>query len=220
MIPFVVNCTVAIPVLSRVIFGSPAYKLADIFAPKMNPILGLYPIAGSSDNPDFLLSGLGFDLRILPMIPFKSVVSVYCFSCPRISIGIRVQKNKKLTNRNICNDTENVLLAGIRHVNCSFDLMEDGKFRIRENSFFALLAARKLGVDQVALTLGNTVHLYNTSAERFRSDRRWVKHELKHVAQFRQYGFCWFIILYTMESMQKGYYHNRFEQEARAAEMD
>ncbi len=82
------------------------------------------------------------------------------------------------------------------------------------------MAAKKLGVDQVALTLGNTIHLYNTSAERFRSDRRWVKHELKHIEQFRQHGFYWFIILYTLESMQKGYYHNRFEQEARAAEME
>jgi hypothetical protein len=131
-----------------------------------------------------------------------------------------VQTNKKLTNRNICNDTENVLLKGIRHANCTFEIMDERKFRIRENSFFAHLAAKKLGVDQVALTLGNTIHLYNTSAERFRSDRRWVKHELKHVEQFRQHGFCWFIILYTLESMQKGYYHNRFEQEARAAEME
>lgn len=109
---------------------------------------------------------------------------------------------------------------GIRHANCTFEIMDSSKFRIRENSLFAHLAAKKLGVNQVALTLGNTIHLYNTSAERFRSDSRWVKHELKHIEQFRQYGFCWFIILYSLESMQKGYYHNRFEQEARAAEME
>ena len=99
-------------------------------------------------------------------------------------------------------------------------MMEARKFRIRENYFFAFVAAKKLGVNQVALTLGNTIHLYNTSAERFRSDSRWVKHELKHIEQFRQHGFFWFIILYSIESMQKGYYHNRFEQEARAAEME
>jgi hypothetical protein len=98
--------------------------------------------------------------------------------------------------------------------------MEEKVFRIRENSFFARMAAVKLGADQVALTLGNTIHLHNTSAERFRSDLRWVKHELKHVEQFRQHGFFRFIILYSLESMRKGYYHNRFEQEARAAEME
>lgn len=220
MIFFVVYCTVAIPVLKRVVFGSPAYKLAEILAPKMNPILGLYPRAGRIERPEFLVSFLGFDLKILPTITFRSVVSVYCFSCPRIIVGMIVQTNKKNTNRNICNDTENVLPGGIRHANCTFEIMDERKLRIKENSFFAHLAAKKLGVDQVALTLGNTIHLYNTSAERFRSDRRWVKHELKHVEQFRQHGFFWFIILYSFESMQKGYYHNRFEQEARAAEME
>lgn len=108
----------------------------------------------------------------------------------------------------------------IWHADCTFDLMEEKVFRIRENSFFARMAAVKLGSDQVALTLGNTIHLHNTSAERFRSDHRWVKHELKHVEQFRQYGFFWFIFLYSLESIRKGYFHNRFEQEARAAEME
>jgi hypothetical protein len=98
--------------------------------------------------------------------------------------------------------------------------MKEQLFRIKENSFFARMAAVKMGVNHIALTLGNTIHLHNTSAERFRSDSRWVKHELKHVEQFRQYGYIWFIVLYTLESMRNGYYHNRFEQEARAAEME
>ena len=98
--------------------------------------------------------------------------------------------------------------------------MLERKFRIKENSFFARMAAMKLGVDQVALTLGDTIHLHNTSVERFSSDRRWVKHELRHVEQFREHGFFRFIILYFLESARKGYYHNRFEQEARAAELD
>ena len=106
------------------------------------------------------------------------------------------------------------------HADCTIAVMEEKLFRVRENSFFARMAAVKLGVDQVALTLGSTIHLHNTSAERFRSDSRWVRHELKHVEQFRQYGFFHFMILYTLESMRKGYYHNRFEQEARAAEME
>jgi Domain of unknown function (DUF4157) len=98
--------------------------------------------------------------------------------------------------------------------------MKEKGYRIREDSFFARIAAMKLGVDNVALTLGRTIHLYNTSAERFHSDHRWVKHELKHIQQFQHYGFLWFIFLYTMESIRSGYYHNRFEQEARAAEME
>jgi Domain of unknown function (DUF4157) len=99
-------------------------------------------------------------------------------------------------------------------------VMEEKLFRVRENSFLARMAAVKLGVDQVAITLGSTIHLHNTSAERFRSDSRWVRHELKHVEQFREYGFIQFMFLYTMESLRKGYYHNRFELEARAAEME
>lgn len=98
--------------------------------------------------------------------------------------------------------------------------MKERGFRIKENSFFAKIAAMKLGVDHVALTLGKTIHLHNTSAERFRSDACWVKHELKHIEQFREYGFFRFIFLYTQEYIRKGYYHNRFEQEARAAEME
>lgn len=98
--------------------------------------------------------------------------------------------------------------------------MKDNLFKVKENSFFARLAAAKLGVDNVAITLGSTIHLYNTSKERFRSDHRWVRHELKHIEQFRKYGFFRFIFLYSIESLRKGYYQNRFEQEARAAEID
>lgn len=90
--------------------------------------------------------------------------------------------------------------------------------RIREDSFIARLAAYKLGAPSVALTLGRTIHLHNARADRFRTDRRWVLHELKHVEQFRRYGFFWFIVLYLLESLRKGYHANRFEVEARAAE--
>jgi hypothetical protein len=106
------------------------------------------------------------------------------------------------------------------HADCTFNAMDDKLFQVRENSFLARMAAAKLGVDRVAITLGSTIHLHNASVERFRSDSRWVRHELKHVEQFRQYGFFRFVILYTLESVRKGYYHNRFEQEARAAEME
>lgn len=90
--------------------------------------------------------------------------------------------------------------------------------RIRQNSPLAKLAAIKLGVDSVALTLGRTIHLHNTGKQEFLSDARWVRHELAHIGQFRRYGFFRFIVLYLAESLRRGYYHNRFEVEARKAE--
>jgi hypothetical protein len=92
------------------------------------------------------------------------------------------------------------------------------QFRIRENSWMAWLAARKLGVPAVALTIGRTIHLHRTSKEVFLSDQRWVRHELAHVGQFRKYGFWRFIYLYLAESLKKGYYSNKYEIEAREAE--
>jgi hypothetical protein len=70
----------------------------------------------------------------------------------------------------------------------------------------------------VALTLGHTIHLHNARVEEFRAHRSWVLHELKHVEQFRRYGFWLFLMLYTAECVRKGYYNNRFEVEAREAE--
>lgn len=89
---------------------------------------------------------------------------------------------------------------------------------IRENSWLAWIAARKLGVPAVALTIGETIHLHKTSRQGFLSDQRWVKHEMAHVAQFRRYGFWKFIYLYLAESVKKGYYQNKYEVEAREAE--
>lgn len=82
----------------------------------------------------------------------------------------------------------------------------------------ARVAARKLRVPAVAITIGNTIHLYRTRQEEFLGNPRWLKHELAHVEQFRRYGFFRFIVLYLLESLRKGYYNNRFEVEARAAE--
>jgi Domain of unknown function (DUF4157) len=96
--------------------------------------------------------------------------------------------------------------------------MDNNRINIRENSWMAWLAARKLGEPTVAFTLGNTIHLYRTQREHFLSNERWVKHELKHVEQFRRYGYIRFIFLYLAESIRRGYYNNRFEVEARKAE--
>lgn len=84
----------------------------------------------------------------------------------------------------------------------------------------ARIAARKLGVNKVAFTLGRTIYLHNTSRECFLRDRKWVQHELQHVAQFQRYGFLRFVGLYLLESLRHGYYQNTFEQEARYAEIN
>ena len=91
-------------------------------------------------------------------------------------------------------------------------------FRIKENSWIAKIAAKKLKAKSVAIVIGSTIHLCNTSKEDFLSDDAWVKHEVCHVEQFRKYGFFTFIFLYLVESYNKGYYNNKFEVEARNAE--
>ncbi|MBX3254326.1 MAG: DUF4157 domain-containing protein [Chitinophagaceae bacterium] len=90
--------------------------------------------------------------------------------------------------------------------------------KIKEHSWKAKLAARWLGVDNVAFTLGKTIHLHNATRHEFLRDERWVKHELKHVEQFRQYGFVNFVVRYTVETIRKGYHNNKYEVEAREAE--
>ena len=92
--------------------------------------------------------------------------------------------------------------------------------RIRENSWIAAIAAKKLGEKKVAIVLGNSIHLHQTRRDEFLADISWVNHELRHIAQFRKYGFLAFIALYLWESMKNGYRNNRFEQEARTAEND
>lgn len=92
------------------------------------------------------------------------------------------------------------------------------KVKIKEDSWFARIAAAKLGSERVAIVWRRTIHLHNTSKADFLSDRRWVNHELKHVAQFEQYGWLQFAILYLVESIRHGYFNNKFEREAREAE--
>ena len=91
---------------------------------------------------------------------------------------------------------------------------------IKENSWIAKIAARKLRSPNVAIVIGTTIHLHNVSKDRFLEDKRWVKHELCHISQFHQHGFAPFIFKYLWESMHKGYYHNKYEAEARNAETE
>ncbi len=91
-------------------------------------------------------------------------------------------------------------------------------FSIKENSFFAKVATWKLRSDNVAMVLGNTIHLYGVTPQEFLSNYKWVKHELCHIKQYKQYGFIGFLVKYLWESVKVGYYKNKFEVEAREAE--
>ena len=96
--------------------------------------------------------------------------------------------------------------------------MNNHKFIIKENSWLAKLAAKKLKRNAVAMVLGQTIHLHNTSKIEFLQHEKWLKHELCHINQFKQHGYILFIVKYLLESMRNGYYNNRFEVEARQAE--
>lgn len=93
-------------------------------------------------------------------------------------------------------------------------------FRLKENSLCARFAAWKLGSEKVAIVFGSTIHLHNTTKEEFLSNIKWVSHEIKHIEQYKRYGFVTFIFLYLLESIKNGYINNKFEIEARDAEKD
>lgn len=96
--------------------------------------------------------------------------------------------------------------------------MDINNIRIKERSWRARLAAWCLGVDNVAFTLGKTILLHNATKVQFLHDEKWVKHELMHVEQFKRYGYINFIVKYSIETIRKGYYNNKYEVEARQAE--
>jgi predicted SprT family Zn-dependent metalloprotease len=92
-------------------------------------------------------------------------------------------------------------------------------YRVKEKSWIARIAAWKLNATGVAIVFGNTIHLYNTTREDFLRNDCWLKHELCHVRQYREHGFFGFIWKYLLESIRHGYYNNKFEVEARQAEL-
>ena len=91
-------------------------------------------------------------------------------------------------------------------------------YSIKENSWIAKVAAIKLRSKHVAIVIGKTIHLHNTSKQDFLKNEKWVKHELCHVRQFKQKGLITFILKYLWESIKHGYFNNRYEVEARDAE--
>jgi len=98
--------------------------------------------------------------------------------------------------------------------------LADEHFTIKENSWIAAIAARKLKSRSVAIVIGSTIHLHNSSKEDFLKNTRWLKHELCHIRQYRQHGLIGFVVKYLWESLHSGYYNNKFEVEARKAELE
>ena len=91
-------------------------------------------------------------------------------------------------------------------------------YRIKENSWLATIAAKKLQSRSVAIVLGKTIHLHGATRETFLQNERWLKHELCHIKQYHEHGHVTFIAKYLWESLRKGYHNNKYEAEARAAE--
>lgn len=98
--------------------------------------------------------------------------------------------------------------------------MKKLSYHIKERSFIARLAAWKLNARKVAIVIGKTIHLHNTDRNEFIANKRWHLHELKHIEQYRRYGLVRFILLYVWESILHGYTNNKYEVEAREAEID
>ena len=97
-------------------------------------------------------------------------------------------------------------------------VLKEPSFHIKENSWLVKIAAKKLRSNNVAMVLGKTIHLHNTTKEQFLQDERWLKHELCHVEQFKDHGYFIFIAKYLCESLKNGYHNNKYEKEAREAE--
>jgi hypothetical protein len=87
-----------------------------------------------------------------------------------------------------------------------------------ENSWLAKIAARRLQTICIAVVVNRTIHLWNISREDFLGNNAWVRHEIAHVKQYRNLGVIRFLLLYSIESIRKGYVRNRFEVEAREME--
>ncbi len=94
------------------------------------------------------------------------------------------------------------------------------KFLLKENSILAWIAAKKLKVSRVAMVLGQTIYLHNSTKEEFLNDSEWLRHEMVHLEQYKRYGVIKFLALYIWYSIKHGYYNNPLEVEARQKETE
>lgn len=86
---------------------------------------------------------------------------------------------------------------------------------IKEKSFVAKLAAKKLHADNCAIVFRKTIFLYNISKEEIEKNKALLNHELTHILQWRKHGILLFPLLYLYYSLKYGYNQNPFEIEAR-----
>ncbi|MDB5256228.1 MAG: hypothetical protein JWM14_923 [Chitinophagaceae bacterium] len=98
------------------------------------------------------------------------------------------------------------------------DHAEEIEFHIREQTLIARAAAFFLKGQKVAIVIGNTIHLHGTKEVELLATITWLRHELRHVQQYRQHGKFLFLAKYGWESLRNGYRNNRYEIEAREAE--
>jgi hypothetical protein len=96
--------------------------------------------------------------------------------------------------------------------------MEKLVCHIKEGSFIARLAARRMKSPNMAMVIGKTIHLYGVSRKEFLRQPWWVRHEVCHIMQYQELGLILFLWRYLWECKKVGYYANRFEVAARAAE--
>lgn len=89
---------------------------------------------------------------------------------------------------------------------------------IKERSFIARFAARRMQSLQIAMVIGKTIHLHGVTREQFLKDPYWVRHEVCHILQYQELGLLPFLWHYLIECKKVGYHANRFEVAARAAE--
>ena len=92
--------------------------------------------------------------------------------------------------------------------------------KIKENSWLAKMAAKQLDSESIAMVIGRTIYLHNSSKENFLQNKRWVRHEVAHVKQCAKLGLFRFIFFYLLETFNKGYENNSFEIDARKKERD
>ena len=83
------------------------------------------------------------------------------------------------------------------------------------DSPLARVARLVLRAPRVAMVVGGTVHLSGASRAEFLADPEWVAHEAVHLRQYREHGLLPFLWKYLLESARVGYYHNKYEVEAR-----
>ncbi|MBJ6107554.1 hypothetical protein JAO73_00915 [Hymenobacter sp. BT523] len=79
----------------------------------------------------------------------------------------------------------------------------------------ARIARLVLRAPRVAMVVGQTVHLSGATREEFLADAEWVAHEAVHLRQYREHGLVRFLWKYLVESARVGYFHNKYEVEAR-----